>query len=133
MNTCRNRQELEALEQQLHFETAKDWNMRLSAHGRVGNLQRALDMPGEMRDAGIRPNVIVYTNLIKACRRQWQKAYPLLEQMRAEGIKPNAITYTHLIKACDRHWQEALALLDEMRDRDGVEPNVYTYSAAISA
>lgn len=57
--------------------------MRLTAHARSSNLQRALDMPREMREADIAPDVITYTCLLKTCQRQSKKALEVLEQMRS--------------------------------------------------
>ena len=118
MKSCRSRRELEALEQKLQFKTAKEWNMRLTAHARSGNLQRALGMPREMRSAGVAPGVITYNRLIKACERHWRKALPLLERMRGEGIEPDVFSYNAAIAACEKgkQWKEALSLFRRRRD-----------------
>jgi pentatricopeptide repeat protein len=86
LKTCRNRQELVFLEQELEFTTPKHWSMLLTAHTRAGNLARALDIPSEMRTAGVAPDVFTYTCLIKACEQEWQMALWLFRQMRDERI-----------------------------------------------
>ena len=122
------------LEHKLHFQNAKEWNMRLTAHARVGNLQRALGMPREMRSAGVAPDVITYNRLIKACERDWQNALVVLKEMRDEGITPDVFSYNAAISACEKggRSKKALSLLDQMRAED-IKPDVITYSAAISA
>lgn len=103
-------------------------------------MRRALNMPREMRKAGVAPNVITYNCLIKACavagsnQTKLAKALSLLEHMRSEGIEPNLISYNTAMSACEkcRQWREALALLEEMSG-EGIQPAVITYRLAISA
>ena len=76
--------------------------MRLTANARSGNLQGALDMPRDMRTAGVAPDVITYNRLLKACERHWRKALPLLERMRGEGIDPDVFSYNAAIAACEK-------------------------------
>ena len=49
-------------------------------------------------------------------------------------MEPNVVTHNAAMTACanDGQWETALQLLEEMK-RSGVEPNVRSYNAAMSA
>lgn len=54
----------------------------------------------------------------------------LSRRYRYGAVPPNSITYTHAISACRSDVESVRFLLDLARN-DGLEPNVYMYSAAI--
>ncbi|CAM9656192.1 unnamed protein product [Choristocarpus tenellus] len=48
--------------------------------------------------------------------------------------RANVVTYSAALSSCARHakWEEALGLLKEMKE-EGIDPNDYSYSAAMWA
>lgn len=145
LKRCRSRRELEALEEKLVFKTAKQWNLRIEAHARVGHPDRSLEMLRELRDAGVSPNNYVHNQLVyviafstvisdEARDGKWTKVLSELKKMRGLGIEPNVVVYDAAISACEKlgRWNKALSLLEEMRDA-GILPSASTYTAAISA
>eukprot|EP00563_Minutocellus_polymorphus_P002694 CAMPEP_0181027756 /NCGR_PEP_ID=MMETSP1070-20121207/4324_1 /TAXON_ID=265543 /ORGANISM="Minutocellus polymorphus, Strain NH13" /LENGTH=1000 /DNA_ID=CAMNT_0023104999 /DNA_START=50 /DNA_END=3052 /DNA_ORIENTATION=- len=114
--------------------------------------RKALDILDEMRTRGVQPTEVTYSVAITACGNggQWQRAMELLNQMRMKGMSINVITYSSTIsalaKAARRNMKEtgggegsseelsskALDLLEQMK-KEGVEPDTYSYSGAISA
>jgi len=114
----------------------REYTIVISALGRVGQWQTALDLLRECIDNGLELNVVLYTAAISACdkARQLKPALKLLHEMRARGIEPNMYTYSAIISTCDKAKEpmKALELLQQMKD-EGIEPNEYAYTAAISA
>jgi len=114
--------------------------------------RKALEILDEMRTRGVQPSEVTYSVAITACGNggQWQRAMELLNQMRTKGMSINVITYSSTIsalaKAARRTLKEtiggegsaeelstkALDLLEQMKE-DGVAPDAYSYSGAISA
>jgi len=114
----------------------REYTIVISALGRVGQWQTAVQLLRESVDSGMEANVVLYTSAISACdkARQLKPALGLLRDMRAKGVEPNMYTYSALISTCDKCKEpvKALELLQEMKD-EGIEPNEYAYTAAISA
>jgi pentatricopeptide repeat domain-containing protein 1 len=114
----------------------REFTIVISALGRVGQWQTALQLLCDAVTSGLEPNVVLYTSAISACdkARQLDPALALLDEMRAKGVEPNMYTYSALISTCDKCKEplKALELLQEMKDQ-GIEPNEYAYTAAISA
>ena len=114
--------------------------------------RKALDILDEMRTRGVQPSEVTYSVAITACGNggQWQRAMELLNQMRMKGMPINVITYSSTISAlakaarrnlkgtvggegiADELSTKALDLLEQMK-KEGVEPDAYSYSGAISA
>jgi len=85
----------------------------------------------------VRPDIITYTNAMKACARGKvpTRALALLEAVKKKkNLKLDAYVYTTVIDACGKSkmWRKALDLLDEMKESE-IIPNAYTYSAAMAA
>lgn len=109
--------------------------------------QKALALLTEMEDQGIDPTEVTFSVTITACGNggQWQRALDLLDTMRSRKMKINLITYNAAITAvskaakhsaksssCDNQlWPLIKRLLDQMRS-DGIEPDGFSFSAAIS-
>jgi len=92
---------------------------------------------GEIPDNGIKPDVISYKAVIKACEKggQWEKTLELFGEMEENDISlPKVISYNAAISACEKggQWEKAVELLREMSD-NGIKPDVITYAIAISA
>ena len=116
--------------------TVKEFNMAITALGRVREWQRALEFLDEMRRLGLEPTVVSYNAAISACGKgeQWRRALDLLDEMRQNQLDPDVISYSAAMSACEKgaQWERALDLLRAMRIH-GLEPNVISYNAAISA
>lgn len=66
----------------------------ITACGNGGNLDKSLDLLGEMRTrANLDPDVQTYNAAITACGRcgEWEKGVALLRQMPAAGVAPGRI------------------------------------------
>jgi pentatricopeptide repeat protein len=108
----------------------------ISACGKAGKVDKALELFEEMKDLGIRPNAFTYTALMSAYGNAGQPAEALewFKEMKDRGIRPDAFTYSALISAYGNAGQpvEALEWFKDMLDR-GIPPNAITFSALISA
>jgi pentatricopeptide repeat domain-containing protein 1 len=76
----------------------------ISAYGKAGQLDNALDTFQTMLQRGCERSVITYSALISACEKagRWELALQLFEQMQREGCAPNTVTYNSLITACQQ-------------------------------
>lgn len=112
----------------------------------------ALSLFEDLKADGLSPDTVACNAVLVACERggQLEEAELLLASMKAAGPPPDAISYNTVISTAARggNWQQALALLDAMSRGGGsggggrtgkgkgkgvVAPDVYSYSAAISA
>ncbi|EEF47215.1 pentatricopeptide repeat-containing protein, putative [Ricinus communis] len=88
----------------------------------------------EMRELGIKPDVVSYNSLIDVyCKdREMEKAYKVVEKMREEDISPDVITYTSIIGGLGLVGQpdKARDILNEMKEY-GCYPDVAAYNAVI--
>ena len=57
-----------------------------------------------MKDAGIQPNVISYSALIRACttNNQYERGMALFNEMTEKGNKPTEVTYSTLLHLCEK-------------------------------
>lgn len=76
----------------------------ISAYGKAGQLEQALDTFQTMIQQGCERSVITYSALISACEKagRWELALQLFDQMQKEGCAPNTVTYNSLITACQQ-------------------------------
>jgi pentatricopeptide repeat domain-containing protein 1 len=76
----------------------------ISAFGKAGQLDKALDTFQTMIQQGCERSVITYSALISACEKagKWEVALDLFDQMQHEGCRPNTVTYNSLITACQQ-------------------------------
>ena len=82
------------------------------------DLKGAFAMYQEMKDVGIQPNQIVYTDLIKAClrNRQVDRAWKTWDFMRSHISEPDYKSYSLMIHACSYtgEVEKAFGLFEEM-------------------
>lgn len=111
--------------------------------------KKALDLLHEMETKGIPPSEVTYSVTITACGNggQWEKALDLLTVMREKNMPINLIAYNSAITALSKAAKltykskimedvpklstKALDLLEQMK-RDGLEPDGFSFSSAIS-
>ena len=84
---------------------------------------------GEMKGAGIAPNVVTYNTLVSQAET-YAEAARLLEEMKAAGIAPDVVTYNTLVSKADSY-AESARLLEEMTAA-GIAPDVVTYTTLVS-
>jgi pentatricopeptide repeat protein len=89
-----------------------------------------------MREAGLQPDAITYTTVMRVHAKYGEaaKALQLLQRMRADGVACSVITYLAVMDACSKGgaWESALQLLAEMRQA-GVEPDIKVWNALLAA
>lgn len=74
----------------------------INACAKVGRMQSAVAVVGEMRALGIEPDVITYNALLDGWAKRgdiWEAA-DVMEQMQAAGVKPDVSSFCTLIYAC---------------------------------
>jgi pentatricopeptide repeat domain-containing protein 1 len=74
----------------------------ISAYGKAGKLDAALDTFSAMVAAGCERSVLTYSALIGAAEKagRWEAALALGERMAGDGCAPNTVTCNSLIMAC---------------------------------
>lgn len=84
-----------------------------------------------MRQAGIQPDVVAYTAVMKVCvqNQNLQFAFSLFEKMKRDQIQPNLVTYNTLLKARTRYGsleevRQCLYIYQDMR-KAGYNANDY--------
>ncbi|KAG0128435.1 hypothetical protein HOY82DRAFT_541275 [Tuber indicum] len=93
----------------------------------------------EMREAGIRPNMVVYTTLIKTClnRREFPTAWRIFDLMKlkSKATAPDTRTFALMLHACamEGESEKALNLFKDMTERMRLKPTKETYHALIHA
>lgn len=83
----------------------------ISAFGKAGQLDKAMETFHTMIQQGCERSVITYSALISACEKagKWELALDLFDQMQREGCTPNTVTYNSLITACQQGESTAAA------------------------
>merc|ERR1712176_1285716 len=78
----------------------------------------ALELFGEMQEAGVTPNVISYSAAISACEKglQWELALKLFGEMREAGVAPDCATLQALMQVLVSvsHFEEGFRLLGQI-------------------
>ncbi|KAI8474968.1 MAG: hypothetical protein J3K34DRAFT_465323 [Monoraphidium minutum] len=100
------------------------------------NVDRAMELLGEMRTRGVERNVHTYTALMNVCIKcgKMPAALEIFSNMRAERCTPNVVTYNTLIDVYGKlgQWDRALGVIKLMRS-EGVVPALRTYNTLIIA
>jgi len=117
-------------------KTLITYNTMISAFARCGRRQEAFSIFVKMKDAGINPDRVSVTSLIKAAVEDGdlRAGKALLKDMKKAGIEADVVTYNTLIKAyCERNQMfEAKELVVEMESR-GIQPDAKTYGLLMNA
>merc|ERR1719310_2517662 len=103
---------------------------------KCGDLQKAISIFKEMREAGKHRNTILYTTLIKGygLEKDLASALALFREMPSEGVPYNTITYNSIIDACVKSGDLATAesLLQEITSPGSpLEPDLITFSTLL--
>eukprot|EP00189_Rhodosorus_marinus_P009783 CAMPEP_0184741172 /NCGR_PEP_ID=MMETSP0315-20130426/4252_1 /TAXON_ID=101924 /ORGANISM="Rhodosorus marinus, Strain UTEX LB 2760" /LENGTH=810 /DNA_ID=CAMNT_0027211353 /DNA_START=330 /DNA_END=2762 /DNA_ORIENTATION=- len=123
--------------------TIKDFNRRISYHGKRKEFDAALKVKGmieaaEALDTGIRRNVYTFNAWLDACVRCGKKELTTeaMQEMASLGVKPNIVSFNTILKGFatgqKKDVDNALALLHEMK-RLNVEPDILSYNTVLNA
>jgi pentatricopeptide repeat protein len=104
----------------------------INACVRCGEVQRATDFALEMRQAGLTPNEVTRTVLLKGLVNEGMlgQARIELDCMAKEGCPPNLRTYDTVLRGCVRHGDTRLALhaFGRMAQKK-IEPSAASYES----
>ncbi|CAE7900339.1 unnamed protein product, partial [Symbiodinium sp. KB8] len=116
------------------LKDARDWVVAISALGRAGLWEQALDTLEAMRQERL-VAVHAFNATMSALEKghRWPAAIQLYRDINRYELQPDVVTGNALLSAYDRggHWRYAVAFIDEMGN-DRLRPNVVTYSTIIS-
>lgn len=104
---------------------------RIDAAADNGDIQGAVRVLDYIKKHGLEPNLLHYTNAIKACANaaeggRAKEAQKLFDAMVAEGIQPNIVTYSNLLRAFRKEPSQChLHILADMKDRNVKANNVF--------
>jgi pentatricopeptide repeat protein len=108
----------------------------VKTYGQAGNIEKVLQVWGEMEKQRGQANAVTYGCMIDACVKcnHLDKAVEIFQGMRVTGKHRNTILYTTLIKGygLDKDLKSALELFREMPG-EGVPYNTITYNSIIDA
>ncbi|CAH1445567.1 unnamed protein product [Lactuca virosa] len=117
------------------------FNILLHIYGRANKPAEAVVHLSMMKEAGIEPNVLHFTNLIDALSRagnmdawgQFEKAEEMFSDMFDNGKIPNVYTYNTMIRGLCMagKFEYACLMLKEMESR-GCNPNFLVYKTLVS-
>ncbi|CAO2829923.1 unnamed protein product [Amaranthus hypochondriacus] len=98
---------------------------------------RAMSMFDEMKQNGLRPDVVTYSTLLAGCvkvKRGYMKAQELIKEMEHNEILMDAVTYGTVIALCasNGRCEEADMYFIRMQ-AEGLSPNMYHYSSLLNA
>ncbi|KAL8486577.1 hypothetical protein ACS0TY_023312 [Phlomoides rotata] len=112
-------------------------NSLLTSLGQNKDVARMNLLMDEMKEKGIKPNIVTYGIMIKQlCRfRRLDEALEVLEKMRDGelGVKPDVIIYNTIINGLCRvgRQEEGFKLMEKMRLESNCRPNTVTYNCLI--
>jgi pentatricopeptide repeat protein len=108
----------------------------VKTYGQAGDLQKVLQVWGEMEKQRGQANAVTYGCMIDACVKcgNLEKAVEIFKGMRQAGKHRNTILYTTLIKGygLEKDLVSALELFREM-PQEGVPYNTITYNSILDA
>jgi pentatricopeptide repeat protein len=106
----------------------------------IGQWEKALQVLDIMVAHGMKPTMIHYSGVMKACEvgAQSENTVKVFQRMLSYGLQPNAICYTTVmnalvkLKRCDEAVSYFEQMLDSQQDRD-MRPSVFTINVMMSA
>ncbi|KAL6496815.1 hypothetical protein OROHE_027297 [Orobanche hederae] len=118
-------------------EEVASCNALLTGLGHIHDFSRMNLLMKEMKERGIKPNVVTYGIMIKhLCKfRRIDEALEVLEKMRDGklGVEPDTVIYNTLIDGLCKvgRLEEGLKLMERMKLESKWEPNTITYNCLI--
>lgn len=85
-----------------HVPIATTYTALISAYGKTGELDKALETFRKMVQNGCERNIITYNALLATCEKggAWELGLQLFNQMHKESCHPNTVTFNSLISVC---------------------------------
>jgi pentatricopeptide repeat protein len=107
----------------------------LKGYGRMGRIDRVLEVFGDMLGRGIAPSLSSYNSVIDSCARGEQMCLVpgFIDDMRARGLQPDIITYSAAIKGHSMQGQmsRAIETLVQLRSEPSIKPDEILYNTLI--
>jgi len=114
--------------------TAMDHQTLLDAVARLGDVDLAAEMFRDMCAAGVVPDLVTYSSVIKGycVQGELQQAIQLFTLMRKRGIEPDEVLFNSMLDGCAKQAQVPLAemVLNDMRSCGAAVTN-YTLSILV--
>jgi len=109
-------------------------NTLIDACSRVGDMNGAASLFGDMANFDVAPDLITYSTMIKGYSVQGDldRSLELFGEMRRKGIKPDAIVFNSLLDGCARKQMPSLCeqVMNDMVQA-GIPPSNYSASILI--
>eukprot|EP00927_Polykrikos_kofoidii_P027699 TRINITY_DN2427_c0_g1_i2.p1 TRINITY_DN2427_c0_g1~~TRINITY_DN2427_c0_g1_i2.p1 ORF type:complete len:1135 (-),score=218.62 TRINITY_DN2427_c0_g1_i2:275-3616(-) len=107
----------------------------LKGYGRLGRIERVMEVFEEMVKKGITPSQTSYNAVIDACARgeQMDRVPKLISDMKARGLQPNIITYSTVIKGYAMRGDMSLAIetLNQLRKEREIQADEILYNTIL--
>ncbi|KAK9286350.1 hypothetical protein L1049_014744 [Liquidambar formosana] len=112
-------------------------NSVLSCLVRNGKFESSIKLFHQMKQDGLRPDVVTYSTLIAGCikvKHGYSKALELVQELQQNGLHMDSVIYGTLLAVCasNNQCKEAERFFNQMKD-EGHSPNVFHYSSLLNA
>ncbi|MQL78945.1 hypothetical protein Taro_011369, partial [Colocasia esculenta] len=94
--------------------------------GNGNQLLKAVEVLGEMKEAGVSPNAVTYSILIVACEKkdEAELGFQLFSQAKSDGVRPNLIMCRCLTGLCQRRFEKAYSLGEPVLSFNSGKPQI---------
>jgi len=108
------------------------YNVLINACG--DDFKQAFAFLEEIEKYGLRPNVAIYTSVMKSCFKagQLKKLKEIRNKMQKKSIQPSIVTYNILLNACGDDFKQAFAFFEEI-EYYGLTPDVGIYNSVMNS
>merc|ERR1719235_2061254 len=111
------------------------YNALIDACARNGNVEKITQLVEDMKERGLKPNLITYSTVLKGhcLHGDIRAAFAVLDDMcTTTHLKPDEIMYNTLLDGCAQSnlVDEGLRLLTRMQN-EGIRPSNYTLSILV--
>ncbi|CAJ1401635.1 unnamed protein product [Effrenium voratum] len=110
------------------------FNSAINACAESGDMDRAERLHGQLQQSKVRPTLVTYNSLIKACASDMTRAEQWLDRMQLSKLAPDEVTFNSLLRGCAQRGdvKSCEAWLRRM-ERSGVSPDAVTYNTLRAA
>jgi pentatricopeptide repeat protein len=106
-------------------------------YAKCGFSENAQNVFEEMKQVGVKPDVVTWNALIPAYGQHGyvKKSLDSFQQMQQTGVKPNSITMIAVLNSCSHSGliSEAMQLLNSMKSRFDIAPNTKHQNCIVDA
>ncbi|CAL5358425.1 unnamed protein product [Camellia sinensis] len=109
-------------------------NSVLSCLIRNGKFESSIRLFRQMKQDGLRPDVVTYSTGCIKVKNGYSKAIELLQELKSNRLHVDSVIYGTLLAVCASNSQceEAENFFNQMKD-EGHSPNIYHYSSLLNA